>query len=70
MQLSEENKFQKYLKELIEFQNQGENINVEKFESWKMKICSELSGNYKIRFNQLRFYTISEEIEYDDDLPF
>jgi len=66
MQLCKENKFQKYLKELMEFQNQGDNINVEKFESWKMKICSDLSGNYKIRFNQLRFYTISEE----DDLPF
>lgn len=71
MQFDEENKFKKFLKELLEFQNSGENLNVEEFESWKTKITNELSGNYKIRFNQLHFFTISEESEYNsDDLPF
>lgn len=64
-------KFKRYLKELLEFQNQGENLNVEEFESWKNIISNELNSNYKIRFNQLRFYTISEETELEaDDLPF
>ena len=66
-------KYQTYLKELHEFQNQGENLKKEEFESWEKKVLAELDGNYKIRFSQLQFYSIVEKTEdynNNDDLPF
>jgi len=66
-------KYRRYLKELHEFQNQGENLKKEEFESWEKKVLAELDGNYKIRFSQLQFFSIVEETEdynNNDDLPF
>jgi len=64
--MSEENKFKIYLKELFEYQEKGEDLNLDEFEAWKNKISNELYGTYKIRFDQLKFY----EAYSDDDLPF
>ena len=67
------NKYHHLIKELKRFQNQGDEINLEEFEIWKKNVINELSGNYKIRFSNLEFYTIYEESENssnDDDLPF
>ena len=65
-------KYYQYLNELKNFQNQGEDININEFNEWKEKVNNELSGNYKIRFSTLDFYTEYEDWlnSSDDDLPF
>ena len=71
MNLNEESKFNKYQKELLEFLNQGEDLNVEIFESWKENIAKELKGVYKVRFNRLQFYSMYYVNEDEsNNLPF
>ena len=60
-----ENSFRKYLKQLYEFQKQGNNLSLSEFEKWKSELLDELSGSYKIKFGKLQFYT-----EEDFELPF
>jgi len=65
-------KYYQYLKDLKEFQNLGEEINLKEFNDWKEKVNNELSGNYKIRFSTLEFYSEYEDWlnTSSDDLPF
>lgn len=66
-------KYHQLLSDLKRFQNQSDNVNLDEFNSWKEKIITNLTGNYKIRFTNLVFYEEYEEANYfsnDDDLPF
>lgn len=64
-----------YLEQLINFENQNENLDYEKFEDWKKGLIEKLKDNYKAKLSQLEFYTlctINEDgnISDIDDLPF
>lgn len=67
METQPTNKYDDYLKQLYEFQKQGENLQVEEFEKWKLSLMQNLEGSYKIRLRKLNFYTYVNE---SDDLPF
>lgn len=61
-----ENNIRLYLKQLIEFQEQGDNLALPEFEKWKSDVLNELIGIYKIKFCKLQFYSEQEDCE----LPF
>jgi len=63
--------FKLYLEELCQFQKQAENLDVLEFEEWKENLLKELDGNYKNRFSNLEFYTITEKPKLEEgEVPF
>lgn len=63
-----EERYLTYINELREFQNQGEDLNLEDFEAWKERVANDLPGSFAARFKGLEFY---KHLDHDfDNLPF
>ncbi len=56
------------LKSLMDYQHILCDSNIAEFEALKKEILELLDDNQKMRFNQIYFYTTTQE--NDDDLPF
>jgi len=63
--------FKLYLEELHQFQEQAKSLDVLEFEEWKKNLLKDLDKNYKSRFSNLEFYTITEEPQFEEgEVPF
>lgn len=60
------------LSELINFKENLCSDNIKEFEKLKSKISKALNEKQRIRFNQIEFYSETEEYQdiQSDDLPF